>query len=209
MKMSVQLRVHWWLALVKRDSNVEWSVMGVDCHDCPSPLCTKGLLRGDSNVKRHPRLQSSWGQHGAHLGPVGPRCAPCWPHETCYEGCHGSSPSCFNTLRPRQNGRHFRDDIIKCIFLNESIWISIEISLKFVVPKGPIKNIPALVEIMAWCRTGDKPLSEPMLVCLLTHICVIRPQWVNETHGYGPFCRLHAAWHISPDGPSILVWAIY
>ena len=33
--------------------------------------------------------------------------------------------------------------IFKCIFFNENIWISIEISLKF-VPKGPIKNIPAL-----------------------------------------------------------------
>ena len=49
-----------------------------------------------------------------------------------------------NTLRPRQNGRHFPDDIFKCIFLNESIWNSIEISLKF-APKSPINNIPALV----------------------------------------------------------------
>ena len=44
----------------------------------------------------------------------------------------------------------------KCIFLNESIWISIGISLKF-VPKGPINNIPALVQIMAWRLPGDKP----------------------------------------------------
>ena len=29
----------------------------------------------------------SRGQHGAHLGPVGPRWAPCWPHEPCYQGC--------------------------------------------------------------------------------------------------------------------------
>ena len=49
-----------------------------------------------------------------------------------------------NTLRPRQNGRHFADDILKCIFLNENVWIPIEISLKF-VPKGPIDNIPAVV----------------------------------------------------------------
>ena len=32
--------------------------------------------------------------------------------------------------------------------------------MKF-VPKGPINNIPALVQIMAWRRPGDKPLSEP------------------------------------------------
>ena len=67
----------------------------------------------------------------------------------------------INTLRPRQNGRHFPDDIFKCIFLNENVWILINISLKF-VPRGPIHNIPAFVQIMAWRRTGDKPLSEPI-----------------------------------------------
>ena len=50
----------------------------------------------------------------------------------------------FNTLRPRQNGRHFADDILKRIFFNENVWISINISLSF-VPKGPIDNIPSLV----------------------------------------------------------------
>ena len=83
-----------------------------------------------------------------------------------------------NTLRPGQNGRHFADAIFKCIFLNENVWIPIKISLKF-VPKSPINNIPALVEIMAWRRPGDKLLSQPMMVSLLTHICVTRPQWVK------------------------------
>ena len=85
----------------------------------------------------------------------------------------------FNTLRPRQNGRHFADDTFKRIFVNENVIILIEISLKF-VPKGPINNIPALVQIMAWRRPGDKPLSEPMMICLPTHTCVTRPQWVNQ-----------------------------
>ena len=89
-------------------------------------------------------------------------------------------PEWFNTLRPRQNGRHFADDIFKWIFLNENVWTSIKISLKF-VPRGPISNIPSLVQIMAWRRSGDKPLSEPMMVKLLTHICVTRPQWVKDT----------------------------
>ena len=84
----------------------------------------------------------------------------------------------FNTLRPRQNGRHFPDDIFKCIFLNENILNPIKSSLKF-VPKGSINNIPALVQIMAWRRPGDKPLSEPMMINLPTHICVARPQWVK------------------------------
>ena len=43
----------------------------------------------------------------------------------------------------RRNGRHFADDIVKYIFLNENAWILIEISLKF-VSKGPVNNIPAL-----------------------------------------------------------------
>ena len=81
----------------------------------------------------------------------------------------------INTLRPRQNGRHFPDDTFKYIFLNENVIISVKISLKF-VPKGPINNIPALVQMMAWRRPGDKPLSEPMVVRLSTHICVTRPQ---------------------------------
>ena len=57
----------------------------------------------------------------------------------------------FNTLRPRRNEQHFADEILKRIFFNENVWISIKISLKF-VPKGPINNIPALVKIMAWRR---------------------------------------------------------
>ena len=56
----------------------------------------------------------------------------------------------------------FADDNFKCIFLNENDRIPNRISLKF-VPKGSIYNITALVQIMAWRRVGDKPLSEPML----------------------------------------------
>ena len=89
-------------------------------------------------------------------------------------------PQNVNTLRPRQNGRHFTDDTFKRIFLNENVRISINISLKF-VPKGLINNISALVQIMAWRRPGDKPLSEAMMESLLTHICVTRPQWVKRS----------------------------
>ena len=58
---------------------------------------------------------------------------------------------------------HFRiAQHIRCIFMNENLCILIIISLKF-VPKGPIDNKPALVQVMAWRQTGDKPLPEPML----------------------------------------------
>ena len=60
-------------------------------------------------------------------------------------------------------------------FSYENIWIALNIQLKF-IPKGPINNIPALVQIVPWHRPCDKPLSEPMwLVC--RHITL--PQWVN------------------------------
>ena len=84
----------------------------------------------------------------------------------------------INTLRSRQNGRHFSDDILKCIFFYENICISTKFSLKFVA-KSSINNIPALVQLMAWCRPGDESLSETMMVSLLTHICVTRSQWAK------------------------------
>ena len=96
----------------------------------------------------------------------------------------------LNTLRPRQNGRHFADDIFKCIFLNENVWIPIKISVKF-VPKGPINNIPALVQIMAWRRPGDKPLSESMMVSLPTHICVTRPHELTAMDTFSQNGKLH------------------
>ena len=68
----------------------------------------------------------------------------------------------INTSLPGQFGGKVADDIFTCIFFNENVWISIEISLKF-VPKGPIDNKSALVQVMTWRPTGDKPLPEPML----------------------------------------------
>ena len=56
-----------------------------------------------------------------------------------------AGPPSINAMRPKQNDRHFPDDIFKWIFVNENAQISIKISLKF-VPRGPINNIPALVQ---------------------------------------------------------------
>ena len=82
---------------------------------------------------------------------------------------------CFgemNTLRPKQNGCHFADDIFKYIS-----WMNTyEFRSRF-----SLNNILTWAQIMNWRRTGDKPLSEPMMVSLPTHICVCvsRPQWVK------------------------------
>ena len=91
--------------------------------------------------------------------------------------------------------RHFEMD-----FPEWNVWFSIKISLKF-VPRGLFNNNPALGQIMSWRRPGDKPLYEPIMISLLTHICVTRPQWVKIQpirHGYGLMstgtvllCRVH------------------
>ena len=117
-------------------------------------------------------------------------------HQTIAWTTADFSLSTLNTLRPRQNGRHFADDTFKRIFLDKDVRISIKISLKF-VHKGPINNNPALVQIMAWRRSGDKPLSEPMMVSLLTHICVTRPQWVNMLNCFKDYKKyIHILNHI-------------
>ena len=54
------------------------------------------------------------------------------------------------------------DNIFKCIFLNDNDSFPIPISLKFVA-RSPINNKPALVQVMAWHQTGDKPLPELMM----------------------------------------------
>ena len=55
------------------------------------------------------------------------------------------------------------DEYFKCIFLNGNDRFPIWISLKF-VPMSPYGNTPALVQVMAWYRPGDRPLPEPMYV---------------------------------------------
>ena len=68
-------------------------------------------------------------------------------------------PRTVNTLRPRDKSRNFADDIFKRIFFNENVWISIKISLKFVL-KGPINMIPAMFQIMAWRHPGLNELTK-------------------------------------------------
>ena len=85
----------------------------------------------------------------------------------------------YNQSAPGQNGRHFADGIFTCIFLNKNIWISIKISLKC-VPKGPMNNKSALIQLMAWRRTGDMPLSEPMPTRFTAAYMRHQGSWVNK-----------------------------
>ena len=92
---------------------------------------------------------------------------------------HKSSVRSFNSSPLEQNGHYFTDDIFKYIFMNEKFRFLINSSLRF-APKDQIKNIPELVQIMAWCWLGDNPLSEPMMVILLMNKCITRPQWGKQ-----------------------------
>ena len=84
-------------------------------------------LRPCSNIERNwpwlqfytnPREQGSCDQHGAHLGPVGPRWAPCWPHELCYQGvcdkCKCYSTCTWLTFGSRTDAQifHLSSDMI-------------------------------------------------------------------------------------------------
>ena len=95
----------------------------------------------------------------------------CWKYRRCYPYTWKDGLS-INSLRPRWNKRHFADDIFKCIFLNENILISSKIPLKFIA-NDPINNIPALVQIMAWCR----PCRRQAIIW--TYDDYFRPQWVT------------------------------
>ena len=68
--------------------------------------------------------------------------------------CHRRVKASEDSLRPRQNGQHFSNDIFNCIFLNENVWMK---WLKF-VPKGPIDNNTALFKIIAWHRDRRKAI---------------------------------------------------
>ena len=58
------------------------------------------------------------------------------------------------------------------------LYISVQISMK-IIRNGPIYNILALVQIMAYHRAIAKPWSEPMMACASTHICITRSQGLN------------------------------
>ena len=126
----------------------------------------------------------------------------------CTEGankCVHIPPTCFrkpspllNSSLPGENGRLFADDIFRCIFVNEIFFILIKISLK-VVPKGAIDNNPTLVYIMAWCRLGDKPLSEPMLIRFTDAYMV----------NYNIWCATRGHFERYVPSISIQSWTIY
>ena len=72
--------------------------------------------------------------------------------------------------------------ILQTAFANEYSWMKIYVfwfNFFEFLPRVPINSIPELVQIISWRRSGSKPLSEPMMISLLTHMCVTRSHWVE------------------------------
>ena len=59
---------------------------------------------------------------------------------------------------------------------------------------------------MACCQPNNKPLSESIMVCLLTHICATWPKWVEPF--FDPFSSRLLRWEIrrSPRQPFLFKW---
>ena len=89
-------------------------------------------------------------------------CGKHWHNSGGIKWTYMMSVVLINISPPGQNGHYFQIKFSNAFSWMKSFCILIRISLKC-VPKDPINNIPALVQIMAWCQSGDKPLSEPML----------------------------------------------
>ena len=88
------------------------------------------------------------------------------------ENLDGMSLLCGNAVKTTL-GRGKIAAISQTTFSDECSWLKMH---EFRFRKVLINRITALVQIMAWRRPGDKPLSESMMVSFLTHICVTQLQ---------------------------------
>ena len=95
-------------------------------------------------------------------------CFYCIETEPCFHNIATTDVKIYDKLL-RIHMRHWGCNFtFKCIFLDESVIISIKISLKFAT-KGPINNIATLIQIMVRPWPGNKPLAEPKMVRLPMH----------------------------------------
>ena len=118
----------------------------IDIYSIPCEIAPRWMLQGLLHV-----LVSIGSGNGLVLLGSKPLPESCWPSSMMPHGI--TRPQWVNTLRQKEDGRHFADDIFTCIFFNENCSILLKFSLKY-VRKGPIDNNPPLVQIMAWRRSG-------------------------------------------------------
>ena len=94
-----------------------------------------------------PRSLKAWADNSMqkHLNTPTFFC-PCFFCLWCYDAMT------FNTLRSRQNGRYFTDGIFKRIFVNENVWIAVDISLKFIDSDNGFA--PTRRQAIIWIKDG-------------------------------------------------------
>ena len=147
-----------------------------------------------------PRYQSSCGQHGAHLGPVGPRWAPCWPHEPCYQGYQTKSKASWdsvrviwwtivhevvglhshrvfhiNSLDSGIPGCHLKTTIFNLVILT-GIFTSSNVALRW-MPWDLTDDKSTLVQVMTWCRQATSHYLSQCWPSSMSPYGVTRPQW--------------------------------
>ena len=123
-----------------------------------------------------PRWQGAWGQHGAHLGPVGPRWAPCWSHEPCYLGCqfhvwHLCCRCHFGTLwnfmlywTTSENQLYFMSQNLSCWW--NKFWVQIDMFIHCIVILKVVCIYTQRAKFMGptWGPPGScRPQMGPML----------------------------------------------
>ena len=90
-------------------------------------------------------------------------------------------------LRPEQKAAILLTSL-KVFFVKKTCKTYLDQISKFVCD-SPIENMSALVQVMAWCLTGTKPLPEPMMTNIPCDIT--RPQWVDDGIGIGHLPSYH------------------
>ena len=105
-----------------------------------APRCPVRCMNGGSCSQNggQPNGDGGGGDDGGGGGDGGCVCRP------GYTGPNCGQRKLLNSFPPGQNGRHFADEIFRCIFVDEKFCISIQISPKFVL-KCPIDNNLSLV----------------------------------------------------------------
>ena len=88
----------------------------------------------------------------------------CWPRSLPPYGV--TRPQWVNTMPHGKYGHNFQ---MHCLLNFDNICCNINSVGK-----------SNLVQVMAWCRNGDRPLSAPMKTSLL-HKCITRPQCFDST----------------------------
>ena len=88
----------------------------------------------------------------------------------------------INRVRSRQNGCHFADSILKLIFMHENCVL---------MQNCPFNNNPALVQILAYCQTGEKPIFEPMIVLFTDPYIHHSSMVINKQKFWSTFIKIN------------------